>query len=62
MSKLDIGVGEEFPLEEGTARERGCLRARAYRRHCGHHHHRHGDHDHEGLGQACRTQAPEQSR
>ena len=42
MAKLDIGVGEEFPLEEKT-RADDCRHAH------GHHHHDrhgHGHHDH----------------
>jgi hypothetical protein len=53
MSKLDIGVGEEFPLDEG-APEKGRhawkhhyrAERRAHRRH-GHHHH-HGHYHHHG--------------
>ena len=46
MSKLDIGVGDEFPLEEGEPEERGRGRGRHRHGHGhrGHHHHfhRHG--------------------
>jgi hypothetical protein len=51
MSKLDIGVGEEFPLDEGAPEQdrhawkdeyRAMRRARRrHRHHHGHHHHRH---------------------
>ena len=39
MSKLDIGVGDEFPLEEGR---------REHRRGHGRHHHFHRHHMHHG--------------
>ena len=48
MSKLDIGVGDEFPLQEGgNGRQghRGGHRARRGRNHPGHHMH-HGHHHH----------------
>jgi hypothetical protein len=42
MSKLDIGVGDEFPLDEGQPEYH-----RHGRRHAHHHHHRgHGPHGH----------------
>lgn len=49
MSKLNVGVGEEFPLDEAQGPDRH------HRRHCGHHgrwrhhhmhHHGHGHHHH----------------
>ena len=44
MSKLDIGVGDEFPLDEGSEdrRQMGGHRGRHHYR-MGHHHH-HGPH------------------
>ncbi len=59
MSKFDIGVGEDFPLNDGPAngdREprdwRDLFRAqrRAWRemRHAHHHHHHHHDEDDDG--------------
>jgi hypothetical protein len=53
MSKLDVGVGDEFPLDEGDDRHawkhehRGRRHRRGYRH--GHHHdhgHHHGGHGH----------------
>ncbi|HVV27624.1 MAG TPA: hypothetical protein VHC40_06625 [Rhizomicrobium sp.] len=38
MSKLDIGVGEEFPLEEGRQRGRHRHRHRCHHRHDAHAH------------------------
>ena len=51
MSKLDIGVGDEFPLEEGQPEERGRGRGRHRRRHGrhGHHGHHHSRHGMRGL-------------
>jgi hypothetical protein len=43
MSKLDIGVGDEFPLDEG--RPEHHRHGRRHGRHA-HHHHRHGRHGH----------------
>ena len=44
MSKFDIGVGEDFPLDEGQPQDDcGGHRGRHHR----HHHHEH-HHDHEG--------------
>lgn len=48
MSKLNVGVGEEFPLDEAQGPDRH------HHRHCGHgrwrhhhmHHHGHGHHPH----------------
>ncbi len=40
MSKLDIGVGDEFPLDESSPERRG-----RHGRH-GHHHPVHGGHHH----------------
>jgi hypothetical protein len=48
MSKLDIGVGDEFPLDEGNA-ERRERHGRHGRRH-GHHHHMHHGHHHHHRG------------
>ena len=42
MSKFNIGVGEDFPLDEGREKDRGGHRGR---RHCRHHRHRHHDQD-----------------
>ncbi len=39
MTKLTIGVGEDFPVDERQAEDAGC-RHRGYGRH-GHHHHDH---------------------
>lgn len=65
MSKLDIGVGDEFPLDEGERngdrdvwKEAHRARRRAWREHRrehleGHHHHGHyyhGHHRHRGFG------------
>ena len=44
MAKLDIGVGEEFPLEEKPHAE-GC----AHGLHGHHHFHHHHHHHHEAL-------------
>ncbi|HEY4075763.1 MAG TPA: hypothetical protein VGM26_02415 [Rhizomicrobium sp.] len=44
MSKLDIGVGDEFPLDEPHDSHRG---RRGHHRH-GHHHHGHHKHRHHG--------------
>ena len=41
MSKLDIGVGDEFPLDEGQPEHHRHGRGRH-----AHHHHRHGRHGH----------------
>jgi hypothetical protein len=43
MSKLDIGVGDEFPLDEGSEdrRQMNGHRGRHHHMHHGHHH-RHG--------------------
>jgi hypothetical protein len=51
MSKLDIGVGEEFPLDEGAPEPgRHAFRHghRGHRRHGRHHHSHH--HGHAGYG------------
>lgn len=45
MSKLDIGVGDEFPLDE-PGDEGARMRHGARRHHHEHHHHRHGYHYH----------------
>jgi hypothetical protein len=58
MSKLDIGVGEEFPLQEGESEPgRHAFRHtfrhghRGHRRHGHHHHsHHHGHHRQAGRG------------
>jgi hypothetical protein len=48
MSKLDIGVGDEFPLDEGREEPR---RGHRHGRHHFHHHHmRHRHHHHRGHG------------
>jgi ABC-type Zn2+ transport system substrate-binding protein/surface adhesin len=50
MSKLDVGVGDEFPLAEGSEDRRQMDRhsGRHHHRHhhqrLGHHHHHHGPH------------------
>ena len=49
MSKVDIGVGEEFPLDEGRDEPRHG-RHRHGRRHFHHHHMRHHRHHHRGHG------------
>jgi hypothetical protein len=48
MSKLDIGVGDEFPLDEGSA-ERGRGRHGRHGHRHDHHMH-HGHHRHHGFG------------
>ena len=48
MSKLDIGVGDEFPLEEGQREHRRGHRHG--RHHFRHHHMHHGHHRHRGHG------------
>jgi hypothetical protein len=52
MSKLDIGVGDEFPLDESRPDEGRHAwkqhRHRHWRHHHGHHHH--GHHRHHGFG------------
>lgn len=50
MSKLDIGVGDEFPLEEGPPEERGRGRGRHRHRHGRHRHHGHHHFHHRGRG------------
>jgi len=49
MSKIDVGVGDEFPLdetrpEEGRHTWREEHRGRHRHHHHGHHHHHHGHH------------------
>jgi hypothetical protein len=52
MSKLDVGVGDEFPLDEGDGDDRHAwkedyrARRRAWREHRHGHHHMHGHHHH----------------
>ena len=46
MSKLDIGVGDEFPLDEGQDEPRHGRHGR----HHFHHHMRHHGHHHRGHG------------
>jgi hypothetical protein len=48
MSKLDIGVGDEFPLDEGSEERRG--RQDRHGRHHAHHHHMHRGHHHHHRG------------
>jgi hypothetical protein len=48
MSKLDIGVGDEFPLDEGREDRRG--RHGRHGRHHGHHHQMHQGHHHHHRG------------
>jgi hypothetical protein len=54
MSKLDIGVGDEFPLDEGSEDRRSINGHRGRHRHRMHHHHAHRGHHHHhgrhGLG------------
>ena len=51
MSKLDIGVGDEFPLDEGRDEpRRGHRRGRHHFRHHHMHHRDHHHHRHHGLG------------
>ena len=55
MSKLDVGVGDEFPLDESRPDEdrhtwKQERRARHWRHHHGHHHHGHHHHRHHGFG------------
>ncbi|HMH65673.1 MAG TPA: hypothetical protein VK515_08810 [Rhizomicrobium sp.] len=45
MSKLDIGVGDEFPLDEGRE-DRGRGRHGRHGHRHGHHHMHHGHHHH----------------
>jgi hypothetical protein len=47
MSKLDIGVGDEFPLDEGSEDRRPT---NGHRGHRGHHHHRMHHHHHMHRG------------
>ncbi len=49
MSKVDIGVGEEFPLDEGKDEPRHG-RLRHGRHHFHYHHMRHHRHHHRGRG------------
>jgi len=50
MSKLDVGVGDEFPLDE-LPDNRKARRWHGERHHHRHHHHRHGHHHHHhGFG------------
>jgi len=55
MSKINVGVGDEFPLDEGSAREdrhawkedyRAQRRSMRRHRHGFRHHHWHGHHQH----------------
>jgi hypothetical protein len=48
MSKFDIGVGEDFPLDE-SSREGECAgrHERRHRHFHGHHHHHHDHDEHE---------------
>ena len=46
MSKYDIGVGEEFPLDEGQPQEDRSEGCRRHHHHHGHHHHGHHRHAH----------------
>ena len=58
MSKLDVGVGDEFPLDEGGSDDRhawkqeykGRRRAMRGHRHGHHHHGYHHGHRHHGFG------------
>ena len=49
MSKLDINVGDEFPLDEG-APQRGHHRGRPSHGHAHHHGHHHNHHRHRRFG------------
>lgn len=53
MSKIDIGVGDEFPLDEGRPQDDRHAR-RGYRHHRHHgphgHHHHHHHRRHHGFG------------
>jgi len=49
MSKVDIAVGDEFPLDEGGEDRRG-RRGRHGHRHAHHHHIHRGHHHHGGRG------------
>lgn len=45
MARLNIGIGEEFPVDERQDKERGgedCSLHRAHRHHHHHHHDHHG--------------------
>jgi hypothetical protein len=46
MSKLDIGVGDEFPLDEPRNNTEGRRGERHWHHRHGHHHHRRGPHGH----------------
>jgi hypothetical protein len=48
MSKLDIGVGDEFPLDEGSAERRE--RQDRHGRRLAHHHYMHRGHHHHHRG------------
>jgi hypothetical protein len=51
MSKLDIGVGDEFPLDEGNPERRGRHgRHGHFHHHQGHDHHGHHHRHPHGLG------------
>ncbi|HWU55248.1 MAG TPA: hypothetical protein VN175_07070 [Rhizomicrobium sp.] len=55
MSKIDVGVGDEFPLDESRPEEgrhawKAERRARHWRHHHGHHHHGHRHHRRHGVG------------
>jgi len=52
MSKLDIGVGDEFPLDEGSAerRERHDHHGHRHGRRHAHHHYMHYGHHHHHRG------------
>ncbi len=41
MSKYDIGVGEDFPLDENQPQEDRSERCRRHHHHHGHHRHAH---------------------
>ena len=51
MSKIGIGVGDEFPLDESRPGEdRHAWREEYRARHWRHHHHHHGHHHHRPHG------------
>ena len=54
MSKIGIGVGDEFPLDESRPQQDRHAwkhkRARHWRHHHGHHHHGHHHHRRHGFG------------
>jgi len=57
MARLDIGVGEDFPLEEKKSSDEGCRRGRR-----GHHHHPHTHFWHDWFRRAPERKPDERNR